>query len=148
MWYDGRKDFPLGAPVQNVSTSPASQRCVGFAESTDGVHWKRVQKEPVLRGDAGAVDVQRIGDQLYLLYESRDGVRFAVGDDGLHWTDRGLFVAKSGKSIDAFGCVTPFLSVDPAGKSHRLYYGAAEAPTWDRNAIVSTPIAGALATNR
>ncbi|MEI8019124.1 MAG: hypothetical protein WCH39_13055 [Schlesneria sp.] len=135
MWYDGRKDFPPGTPVKGVPISSTSSRSVGYATSEDGFRWIRHPNNPVFGHDAGAVDVKRLGDQFIMLYESRDGTRCAVSKDCLTWNDRGVFVAKSGSSIDQFGHVTPFLFVDPDNKQHRLFVGAAEATTWDHNSI-------------
>ncbi|WP_435017856.1 hypothetical protein TA3x_005476 [Tundrisphaera sp. TA3] len=135
MWYDGRRDFPPGAPVKGVPISPASARHVGYATSRDGLHWTRSGPSPVFDHDAGGVDVKRVGGSLVMLYESRDGTRAASGTDGLSWTDRGLLAPRSGAPIDAFGHVTPFLLLDPGGGPARLYVGAASATTWDRNQI-------------
>ena len=135
MWYDGRKDFPPGTPVEGVPISSTSRRSVGYATSEDGFRWVRHPNNPVVGHDAGAVDVKHLGDQYIMLYESRDGTRYAVSNDGLKWNDRGIFVAKSGSSIDQFGHVTPFLFVDHDKNQHWLYVGAAEATTWDGNSI-------------
>ena len=70
-----------------------------------------------------------------MLYESREGTRHAVSNDGLRWTERGVFVVKSGSSIDQFGHVTPFFFVDPEKKPSRLHVGAAQATTRDHNSI-------------
>ncbi|HBI43350.1 MAG TPA: hypothetical protein DDY78_10920 [Planctomycetales bacterium] len=141
MWYDGRKDFPPGAPVKGVPKSDKSQRSVGYATSKDGLKWERYKASPVFDQDAGGVDVQRVGKSLVMLYESRDGTRLAVSEDGTAWTDRGLFVRKSGKEVDAFGHLTPNLLVDPVKHRYHLFFGAAAAKTWDRNkiAVVSVP---------
>ena len=70
-----------------------------------------------------------------MVYESRDGTMLATSDDGIAWTDRGLWVRKSGKDVDAFGHVTPCLLIDPAKGIRQLYFGAASAATWDHNQI-------------
>lgn len=141
MWYDGRKDFPPDAPVKGAPKSDQSRRSVGYATSTDGLKWERHKANPVFGHDAGGVDVQRVGTSLVMLYESREGTRFAVGTDGIAWTDRGLLLRKSGHAVDAFGHVTPCLLVDATKHRHRLFFGAAAAETWDRNkiAVVSMP---------
>lgn len=135
MWYDGRKDFPPGTPVRGVPISSTSSRSIGYATSDDGIRWVRHQDNPVFGHDAGAIDVKRLQDQFIMFYESRDGTRYAISNDGLKWDDRGIFVAKSGSEIDQFGHVTPFLFVDPANKRYRLFVGAAAATTWDHNSI-------------
>ncbi len=140
MWYDGRKDFPPDAPVKGVPTSTTSSRSVGYATSEDGIRWVRHQGHPVFGLDAGAVDVKFLWDRFIMLYESREGTRYAVSDDGLKWNERGVFVAKSRSSIDAFGHVTPFLFVDREKHHYRLFVGAAEATTWDHNSIATLNI--------
>ncbi|MBS0261840.1 MAG: hypothetical protein JSS02_07775 [Planctomycetes bacterium] len=135
LWYDGRKDFPPGTPVQGVPLSPTSRRSVGYATSKDGLRFTRPSADPVFGNDAGAVDVQRVGRRLVMVYESREGTRLALSPDGTTWVDRGTVIKQSGTPIDAFGHVTPYLLVDPDGVARRLYVGAAAATTWDRNSI-------------
>jgi hypothetical protein len=135
LWYDGRKDFPPGAPVKDVPKSSTSRRSVGYATSQDGLRFTRHGADPVFGNDTGGVDVNRLGTRLVMAYESRDGTRFATSKDGIRWTDEGLLVGKSGAEVDAFGHVTPHLLADAHGKVWRLYIGAAGAMTWDRNAI-------------
>jgi len=135
MWYDGRKDFPPGAPVRGVPRSPASRRGVGYATSRDGLRWARRSAAPVFGHDAGGVDVKRWGETLVMTYESREGTRLATSKNGTEWADAGFLAHNSGGKIDAFGHVTPCLRIDPDRKRHRLYIGAAEATTWDRNRI-------------
>lgn len=140
MWYDGRKDFPPDAPVKDVPKSPTSHRSVGYATSKDGLHWSRHRANPVFGNDAGGVDVKRWGDKWLMLSESRMGTRWAISTDGIAWTDKGLFVEKSTTKFDAFGQVTPCLLLDADNKRHRLYFGAAEATTWDHNSIAELAI--------
>ena len=135
MWYDGRKDFPPNAPVKDVSKSDKSQRSVGYATSNDGLKWERHKVNPVFGQDAGAVDVKLGGDGLIMLYESREGTKFARSKDGIEWKDGGIFTPKSGATIDSFGHVTPFLFLNPNKNIFRLFVGAASATTWDHNCI-------------
>lgn len=141
MWYDGRKDLPIGAPAEGVPKSDRSVRAVGYAESTDGVTWIRPRAEPVFGEDAGGVHVARIGDTLVMTSESREGTHLATSPDGLEWHDRGLLAGLSGGDIDRFGHVTPFLLAEPDGVT--IFAGAARSPTWDRNVIVRLPLAEA-----
>jgi hypothetical protein len=143
MWYDGRKDFPPDAPVKDVPKSPSSKRSVGYATSKDGVEWIKHGKNPVRGDDVGAVDVKRVGDNLLMVYESREGTRFATSKDGLAWDDKGMFSKMSGSKTDLFGHVTPFLLVDNEKKEHRLFVGAAGATTWDCNRIATVEISDA-----
>jgi hypothetical protein len=138
MWYDGRRDLPIGAPAEGVPKSDRSVRAVGYAESTDGLIWSRPRAEPVFGADAGGVHVVRIGDTLVMTSESREGTRVATSNDGLEWRDRGLLAGLSGGDIDRFGHVTPFLLAEPSGVT--LFSGAARSPNWDRNVIVRIPL--------
>jgi hypothetical protein len=131
MWYDGRKDLPLGAPDTTAPQAADSQRFVGYATSKDGKVWQR-RTEPVLGSNAGAVDVQRVGEQLVMVIESREGTRWASSKDGLACQERGLLLKKEGER-EAFGHVTPFLFARDG--RWELYFGAAAAVTWDRDAI-------------
>lgn len=134
MWYDGRKDLPLGAPDPTGPQAADSQRFVGYATSKDGKLWTR-RAEPVLGGNAGAVDVQRVDKQLVMVIEAREGTRWASSVDGVAWQECGLLLKKEGER-EAFGHVTPFLFA--RNGKWELYFGAAAATTWDRNAIART----------
>ena len=139
MWYDGRRDLPVGAPAEGVPKSDRSVRAVGYAESVDGLTWIRPQAEPVFGEDAGGVHVVRIGATLVMTFESREGTRLATSPDGLTWQSQGLLVDRSGADVDRFGHVTPFLLVEP--ESVVLFAGAASSASWDHNRIVRVPIA-------
>jgi len=138
MWYDGRRDLPMGAPAEGVPKSDRSVRAVGYAESIDGLTWTRPQDEPVFGEDAGGVHVVRIGDTLVMTAESREGTRLATSTDGLAWQSQGLLVDRSGADVDRFGHVTPFLLVEP--ESVALFAGAASSASWDHNRIVRIPL--------
>jgi hypothetical protein len=135
MWYDGRKDLPEGPLAGDAPTSTNSRRFVGLATSIDGLRWTKHGGNPVFGDDAGGIDVKRLGDRFVMLYESRDGTKAAVSDDGIEWQGRGLVLPISGGEADAFGHVTPKLSIGPDGEPEAVYIGAASAPSWDRNAI-------------
>jgi len=138
MWYDGRKDFPIGAPVEGAPVSNESHRFVGHAHSKDGIIWVRKGEKPVFGNDAGGIDVQRIGSRYIMVYEAHDGTRYAECDDGVAWKDKGYLLRRSGDEADRHGHVTPFLFMH---KQHerRLFFGGAKAATWDRNVIASSP---------
>ena len=138
MWYDGRRDLPIGAPAEGVSKSDRSVRAVGYAESGDGLTWTRPQAEPVFGEDAGGVHVVRIGATLVMTFESREGTRLATSNDGLAWQSQGFLVDRSGTDIDRFGHVTPFLLVE--AESVALFIGAASSASWDHNRIVRVPM--------
>jgi hypothetical protein len=131
MWYDGRKDLPIGSPDATAPKAAESRRFIGYAVSKDGRNWKR-NPEPVFGENAGGVDVKRAGELLVMVIESRGGTLWASSKDGLKWEPRGLLLAKDG-TAEAFGHVTPFLF--KREDRWNLYYGAASATTWDANAI-------------
>jgi sucrose-6-phosphate hydrolase SacC (GH32 family) len=135
MWYDGRKDLPVGAPAEGVPKSPTSTRSVGYATSKDGLHWAKYEKNPVFGHDAGGVDVRKIGKQYVMVYESHEGTKLATSRDGIVWAGHGLWLAKSGEALDAAGHVTPSLLVVPGRQDVLVFFGAAAAGTWDHNAV-------------
>ncbi|MFM8932543.1 MAG: hypothetical protein ACKOS8_11785 [Gemmataceae bacterium] len=133
LWYDGRKDLPLGSPDKNAPKSANSTRAVGLAESVDGKHFERVGSGPVFGNDAGGVHVSRLKSGYTMVYEGRQGTRWASSPNGTGWTDRGLLAPVTGTPLDRHGHVTPFLV---PGEKPRLLIGAAMAPTWDVNRLV------------
>jgi beta-1,2-mannobiose phosphorylase / 1,2-beta-oligomannan phosphorylase len=139
MWYDGRKDLPPGAPADGVAKSPTSSRSVGYATSKDGIRWTKYHHNPVLGGDAGGVDVKRVGEGYVMVYESHEGTKAATSDDGISWQDRGLWVRRSGGKIDRHGQVTPMLFPGENGR-WTLYFGAAGVASWDHNSIAEVVI--------
>jgi len=140
MWYDGRADLPPNAPAAGAAKSPTSQRSVGYAESTDGVHWQRPSREPVFEGGAGAIHVAYIGVRYLMVYESHEGTKIAVSADGRRWTAKGFLVRNSGTPLDPHGQVTPFLCCDVTGRKARLFFGGAREAGWDCNLICSLAI--------
>jgi hypothetical protein len=137
LWYDGRKDLPLGAPDKNAPQSARSTRSVGLAESTDGKQFQRVGPGPVMGNDAGGVHVARVQNGYVMVYESRQGTRWSASPDGSRWTDRGLLVPSGGTPLDRHGHVTPFLV---PGAKPRLLFGAAMSPSWDVNRLAQIPV--------
>lgn len=135
MWYDGRKDLPLGAPDPDAPKSANSQRFVGYATSRDGLNWNR-RPEPVFGHNAGGIHVTKVGKNFVMLIESREGTKWASGKDGLSWELRGVLHPKDQNS--PYGHVTPFLFTSK-GKSC-LYYGAAAGERWDENSIWSVDL--------
>lgn len=136
MWYDGRRDLPPGPLAERLPTSPDSHRFVGHATSEDGLHWTKHQGNPVFDHDAGGVDVERIGGDYLMVYESHSGTRAATSPDGILWRARGLWLPRSGGEVDRHGHVTPMLLPGDDGRPADLFVGAARGGSWDRNRIV------------
>jgi len=142
MWYDARKDLPVGSPDPTAPKATDSRRYVGYATSSDGKIWQR-RAEPVYGENAGGIHVSRLGDGYVMLIESGEGVRWAYGPDGLKWETKGLLLPKDDDDAP-FGHVTPFLFTE--GGRMELCYGAAAARTWDHNSIHRAVLApGSLA---
>jgi len=136
MWYDGRKDFPLGTPLKNVPLAAESRRSVGYATSIDGRTWQRSSDAPVFQEDAGGIDVFKANGDYWMLFESQEGTRFTRSLDGVTWQTGRPLIGKSFLDLDRFGHVTPHHVSDPSGKSW-LFFGAASATTWDHNSIIA-----------
>ena len=140
MWYDGRRDLPLGAPAKDAPKSAASSRSVGYAESDDGIHWRRPQREPVFTADAGGIHVARTPSGFAMVYESHAGTQLATSPNGLTWRSQGTLAPISGTTTDRFGHVTPCLFLDPANHRYALFVGAARSASWDQNTIAKIPL--------
>lgn len=126
MWYDGTGN---------------GQRHVGFASSSDGVHFTRHPGNPIFL-NAGAIDVKKIGNVYVMLREGGDGTYWATSVDGLCWVDRGKMFGLSGKAYDAYGQVTPFLQVE-GGALRGVWFGGASVNTWNKNRIAVAWVSGA-----
>lgn len=135
LWYDGRKDLPTGAPDLTAPQSPTSRRYIGYAESDDGVTWRR-HTGYVYAQDTGGIHVSRANDRWVMVSESREGTRWAVSTDGIAWEGRGLLAPKTRTA--PFGHVTPFLR--HSSKTATVYFGAARSVHWNHNAIMSVDV--------
>ena len=118
MWYDGQD---------------GTARHVGYATSTDGIHFTRHEANPVLK-NAGAIDVDKIGGVYVMLMEGHEGTYWATSVNGICWVPRGLLFKISGKSYDAHGQVTPFLEVED-GQLRGIWFGGASVASWNHNRI-------------
>lgn len=143
LWYDGRKDLPPGTNIKGLPTSPDSQRFVGYATSTDGIHFQR-RPEPVFGENAGAIDVVKLKDKYLMLFESSGGTRVTLSDDGIDWSSSELFLRKTFTDADAYGHVTPHLVYSGPDRPTYLLIGCNRAETWDHNTIGSFPLATAI----
>jgi hypothetical protein len=120
MWYDGTAN---------------GQRHVGFASSTDGIHFTRYANNPIVK-NAGAVDVKKVSGTYVMLREGGDGTYWSTSTDGLSWVDRGKLFGLSGKGYDAYGQVTPFLETD-GSTVKAIWFGGASVSTWNKNRIAA-----------
>jgi predicted GH43/DUF377 family glycosyl hydrolase len=100
MWYNGSQK-PFNCPTGTL----ADARRIGYAESTDGVHWTKFYDgagplgSVLPLGDPGTIDAQQVGyvsvlkdgDQYKMYYSANDSgnywrVALAVSSDARHWT--------------------------------------------------------------
>lgn len=132
MWYDGQPTDESATTNPIAAVVKREGRAVGYAQSPDGLHWKR-NAEPIFHEGSGAIHVSHIGSRWIMLMESSTGVRWAQSPDGLTWKSRGRLLPLSGEALDLFGQVTPFLQHDEAAT--RIFLGAAARRTWDGNSI-------------
>ncbi|MDB6028778.1 MAG: laminin 2 [Verrucomicrobiales bacterium] len=108
MWYDGRKDLPLGAPDTKAPKSANSQRYVGYATSKDGFHWQRLGTQPVYGHNAGGIHVLSLQGHFVMLSESHAGTECAISVDGIEWKEIGLLMERADSPVERHGHVTPF----------------------------------------
>ncbi len=148
MWYDGSTK-PFDCP----SGTLADNRRIGYAESTDGVHFTRFYDGdgpggsvlPI--GAPGAMDAQQVGyvwvikdgDQYKMFYSANDAqtlwrVALAVSSDARHWTkvrgdDTGGAILDLGKA-GAFdvACAYQPSVVKEREQVYRMWYRGCQAP--------------------
>jgi predicted GH43/DUF377 family glycosyl hydrolase len=94
---DGRRFKMWYSAIGNQGGTPSVK--IGYAESSDGIHWKR-RDRPVLVADAAegfvaGPEVQKRGNRYESWYYagSKPGVFSAISRDGIHWKKGGIAVA-------------------------------------------------------
>ncbi len=148
MWYNGSRK-PFNCPTGTL----ADARRIGYAESTDGVHWTKSYDGPgeggsvLPLGPAGAIDAQQVGyvwvlkdgAQYKMYYSANDAGNFwrvalAVSSDGRTWTKvpgklTGGAVLDLGPagSFDAACAYQPSV-VKERENLYRMWYRACAAP--------------------
>ena len=128
LWYDG---------------NDGTHRHVGLATSADGRAFVRHPDNPLFL-NAGAVDVELIGETFVMLREAHDGTYAATSADGITWCDAGSLVGLSGRPFDTFGQVTPFVA-SWTGDFDALLYGGASDDCWCHNRVAQLYPAGVAA---
>ena len=143
LWYDARGLKP-GA-VRPTTTTPedllavAGPRAIGYAESNDGLTWRRYGQTSVFGEGAGAIHVKHLPDGYVMLYESQQGTKWASSSNGRAWTVRGLLAPVSGSAIDSGGHVTPWLYAPENTSQWAIYFGC-NSGDWSKNLMASIPI--------
>lgn len=109
-------------------------RHVGVATSSDGRSFTRHPSNPLVL-DAGAMDVERIGDTWVMVHESWSGTYAATSADGVSWCGQGLVFASTGAGWEAYGHVTPFVHTRDGARIDALLFGGASDSCWCHNRI-------------
>ena len=152
MWYNG-SDKPFNDCHAPAGQSPlADDRRIGYAESTDGVHWTKLYDGdgpggsvlPI--GAAGTIDAQQVGyvwvikdgSQYKMYYSANDvtntwRIALAVSTDARHWTKvtgkrTGGAVLDVGVAGELdFACAYQPTVVKEQPQLYRMWYRACEA---------------------
>jgi len=136
-------DWKVGRPSAVVADgelrlyydgNDGSNRHTGLATSADGRTFARHADNPLVL-NAGAVDVDRVGDTWVLLHEGHSGTLALTSADGVAWCDQGQIFGLTGGDWDAYGQVTPFLYSRDGSSFDALLFGGASDACWCRNRI-------------
>jgi hypothetical protein len=158
MWYNGSTK-----PFNDCTKDPgpgrlANDRRIGYAESTDGVHWTKFYDgdgpggSVLPLGAAGSLDAQQVGyvwvlkdgAQYKMYYSANDvtntwRVALAVSDDARHWTKvRGK--GASGAVLDLAGATT--FDVACAYQPSVVKESATLYRMWYRGCQAAAPVVG------
>lgn len=108
---------------------------IGYAESDDGINWKRLDK-PVLEPDeawegtmANGPTVIKVKDYYEMwYYGSKEGIRYAVSRDGINWTKAKESVLLPGKSGDWDELEASSPTVTFVNGKYYMYYTGSKCP--------------------
>lgn len=149
MWYNGSTE-PFNCPAGTLS----SDRRIGYAESTDGIHWTKSYDGPgpggsvLPLGGTGEFDSQQVGyvwvlkdgDQYKLYYSANDALNFwrvglAVSRDAHAWTKvpgktvtHAVLDLGPPGSLDAACAYQPSVVKERDGL-YRMWYRGCESPS-------------------
>jgi len=154
MWYNGAT-MPFNDCNAPAGQNPlALDRRIGYAESTDGVHWTKFYDgagpggSVLALGAPGAIDAQQVGyvgvikdaGQYKMYYSANDAtntwrVALAVSSDARHWTKvpgpnangSVLDIGPPG-AFDVACAYQPSVVKDPSGL-YRMWYRGCQAPS-------------------
>jgi len=122
----------------------ARRQRLGLARSTDGVHWEKFRRNPILElGSPGSFDELGLGEPAvwqshgwyWMLYTGRDAqeqrrLGLARSADGVHWTKQPLVIA-GGSAWDGKVVCDP--SVEVADGEVRVWFGGGDVASPDEN---------------
>jgi hypothetical protein len=154
MWYNG-SDKPFNDCHAPSGQSPlADDRRIGYAESSDGVHWTKLYDgdgpdgSVLPLGGQGEIDAQQVGyvwvikdgAQYKMYYSANDvtntwRVALAVSSDARHWTKvRGKIADGAVLDIGAAGSFDAACAYQPAVVKeqptlYRMWYRGCQAPS-------------------
>ena len=129
MWFDGSEVDPEDPTKSKEGTG----RHVGYATSIDGITWTRFTNNPIfLHG--GAIDVENINGNYYLVQESGQGTIWGHSDNETNFGIFNFLFNTTGFDFDAFGHGTPFILKED-GKWTATYVGVTTDKCWCQNRI-------------
>ncbi|MFL5303353.1 MAG: hypothetical protein ACJ79R_23745, partial [Anaeromyxobacteraceae bacterium] len=153
MWYNGSTK-----PFNDCTKDPgpgrlANDRRIGYAESSDGVHWTKFYDgdgpdgSVLPLGDAGSFDAQQVGyvwvlkdGAEYKMYYSANDVTntwrvgLAVSEDARHWTKKrgkgasGAVLDLAGATTFDVACAYQPTVVKERARLYRMWYRGCQAP--------------------
>jgi len=105
-WEDGEVSGPSVIKENGIYKMWYGAKGIGYATSTDGIHWTKYEENPVLKvGPSGSWDAGEIGypsvikeGQIYKMWYEAEGeeggefgsieeqIGYATSTDGIHWT--------------------------------------------------------------
>lgn len=120
LWYDG--------------TDLNGYRTVGYAESIDGITWQRFDSNPIVSYPAGAIDVEYINGEYFMVAESGNGILWSYSENETDFGALSYLFKKTNLPWDQFGHVTPFI-LNQNNSWAATYVGVAPDSCWCQNRI-------------
>ena len=148
MWYTGQT---LSASTGNILSS-----AIGYATSSDGIHWTKYSGNPLIPSYVSRPIVLFAGSTYSMYYEGENGqIELATSTDGLHWTQEESVVSIPSGSWDSYANDLTGVTLT-AGGYLMAYEGWSSKPAtnapiltnfqigfaWSADGISSTPYSG------
>ena len=132
-------------------TNAGAYGTIGYAESSDGYHWSRVNSQPVMSigttgWDAGSISsgpVIIINGMYYMYYSgipkgsTMDNAQggLATSQDGIYWTKRSIPVLAGASGWESSVIPSDVIKI---GNTYYMYYTARQYPTYKIGLATST----------